>query len=134
MPLLSWSYWFTLQARELMPAAKTALFIAFAALVVLGFAARHVSKKRSDDMFWAEGGKRFASLALWMGFLGLFFVWCTHELVYFFGARFWFLAWALAALLWAASLVRFLLAVVPKKKAEYAEQARIRKWLPTGKN
>lgn len=117
-----------------MPAAKTALFAAFAALVLLGFAARSLSRKRSGDMFWAEGGKRFASLALWMGFLGLFFAWCTHELVYFFGARFWFLAWALVALLWTASLVRFLIAVVPKKKAEYAEQARIRKWLPTGKD
>lgn len=117
-----------------MPSVKTALFAAFAASVVLGFAARRLSKKRAGDMFWAEGGRRFASLALWMGFLGLFFLWSTHELVYFFGARFWFLAWALIALLWTASLVRFLVTVVPKKKAEYAEQARIRKWLPTGKN
>jgi len=130
--LLSWSYWFSLQARELMPSVKTGIAAAFAALVVLGFLARAMSKKRSGDMFWAEGGKRFASMALWMGFLGLFFVWCTHELVYFFGARFWYLVWLVVALVWAATIARFLVGVVPKKKAEYAEKARIAKWLPKG--
>lgn len=128
--LLSWSYWFSLEARELMPSAKTALAAAFAGLVVLGLLARVAAKRRSDDMFWAEGGKRFASMALWMGFLGLFFVWSTHELTYFFGARFWFLVWLLVALFWAGSIARFLITVVPKKKSEYAEAARIRKWLP----
>lgn len=128
--LLTWSYWFSLQARELMPSVKTGIAVAFAALVVLGLLARSMAKKRSGDMFWAEGGKRFASMALWMGFLGLFFVWCTHELVYFFGARFWFLALAAGALVWAASIARFLIAVVPKKRSEYEERARIAKWIP----
>jgi hypothetical protein len=65
-----------------------------------------------------------------MGFLGLFFVWSTHELTYFFGARFWFLLWLVIAIVWTGSIAKFLIAVVPKKKAEYAEAARIRKWLP----
>ncbi len=128
--LLSWSYWFSLQARELMPSIKTALAAGFAVLIVLGLAAGAMSKKRSGQMAWAEGGKRFASMALWMGFLGLFFVWCTHELTYFFGARFWFLVLALVGLVWAASIARFLIAVVPKKRAEYEERARIAKWIP----
>ena len=128
--LLTWSYWFSLQARELMPQVKTGLLAAFAALVVLGLLARAIAKRRAGDMFWAEGGKRVAKMALWMGFLGLFIVWCTHELVYFFGARFWYLVWLAAALAWSIAILRFLIAVVPKKKAEYAEQARIRKWLP----
>lgn len=128
--LISWSYWFSLQARELMPSVKSGLFIAFAGLVVLGLLARWVAKKRSGDMFWAEGGKRVASMSFWMGFLGLFFLACTHELIYFFGARFWYLVWLAAALIWTATILRFLIAVVPKKKSEYEEQARIRKWIP----
>lgn len=130
--LLSWSYWFSLQARELMPSVKLALVVAFAALVVLGLLAAFAARRRSGSMFWAEGGKRFASMALWMGFLGLFFTWSTHELVYFFGARFWFLLWALVAVVWTVSIARYLLTVVPKKSAEYADRARIRKWLPKG--
>lgn len=128
--LLSWTYWFSLEARELMPAAKTALVAGFLGLAALGLLVRAIAKRRSGDMAWAEGGKRFASMALWMGALGLFFTWSTHELTYFFGARFWYLAWLLVALAWGGSILKFLLLVVPKKKAEYAEQARIRKWLP----
>lgn len=128
--LLSWSYWFSLSARELMPSVKSGLVYGFIALIVLGFIARAMSRRRSGDMFWAEGGKRFAAMAFWMGPLGLFFTWSTHELIYFFGARFWFLVWALAAIVWSAFIAKFLLLVVPKKKAEYAEQARIRKWIP----
>ena len=128
--LLSWSYWFSLSARELMPSAKTALLAAFVALVLIGLLARYASAKRPGDMAWAEGGKRVASMGLWMGFLGLFLLWCTHELVYFFGARFWYLVWLLIALAWCFSILRFLIAVVPKKKVEYEERARIRKWIP----
>ncbi|MEK7546014.1 MAG: hypothetical protein AAB554_02955 [Patescibacteria group bacterium] len=128
--ILSWSYWFSLQALELMPSAKLGLLALFVGLVVVGLAARTLSKTRSGDMFWAEGGKRVASMGLWMGVTGLLIVWCTHELVYFFGARFWFLVWLLVAIVWTASILRFLIAVVPKQKAEYEEKARIRKWIP----
>ncbi|HJV33364.1 MAG TPA: hypothetical protein VJ694_05040, partial [Patescibacteria group bacterium] len=100
------------------------------ALIVLGFLARAMAKRRSGDMFWAEGGKRVAAMAFWMGFLGLFIVWSTHELVYFFGARFWYLLWLAAALAWTVSIARFLVAVVPEKKAEYENRARIAKWIP----
>ncbi|HTK60134.1 MAG TPA: hypothetical protein VL283_02920 [Candidatus Baltobacteraceae bacterium] len=128
--LLSWSYWFSLQARELLPQVKLALAAAFAALVVIGLAAAAMSKRHSGNMAWAEGGKRVASMGLWMGITGLLLVFFTHELVYFFGARFWYLVWLAVALFWTAAIVRYMLAVVPKKKAEYEEKARIAKWIP----
>jgi MFS family permease len=128
--LLTWSYWFSLQARELMPTVKLALAAAFAALVVIGVLAHVLSKKRAGNMFWAEGGKRVASMGLWMGIAGLLLVWFTHELVYFFGARFWYLVWLAVAVIWTGAIIRFLIAVVPKKKAAYEEKARIAKWIP----
>ena len=128
--LLSWSYWFSLEARELMPAAKTALLAAFAALFVVGLVARSLAKKASGSMALAEGGKRVASFGLWMGATGLLVTWFTHELIYFFGARFWYLVWLAVAVFWAVTILRFLIAVVPKKKAEYEEKARIAKWIP----
>src|SRR5689334_13352495 len=100
--LLSWSYWFSLSARELAPGAKLGLLIAFGALIVLGLLSAFIARKREGDMAWAEGGKRVSSMALWMGFLGLFFLWCTHELTYFFGARFWYLVWLAVFIAWSA--------------------------------
>lgn len=128
--LLSWSYWLSLESRELMPSAKTALLAAFAALVVAGLVARALAKKSAGNMALAEGGKRAASFGLWMGTTGLLLTWFTHELIYFFGARFWYLVWLAVAIAWAVAILRFLVAVVPKKKAEYEERARINKWIP----
>lgn len=131
--LLSWSYWFSLQARELMPSVKLAFVVGFAALVLLGIVARVVAGKKSGSMFWSEGGRRFSSMALWMGVLGLLLVWCTHELVYFFGARFWYLVWLAVFLILTIRLAKFLFVDVPRRSAAYAEKARIDKWLPKGK-
>ena len=130
MPLLSWSYWFSLHARELMPSAKLAIGMFFAALVVFGIIAKVLSKKKSGSMFWAEGGKRLGAFGVWMGALGLLLVFFMHELIYFFGARFWLLVWAAGALWWLLRIIRFLTAVVPKQSAAYAERARIEKWIP----
>lgn len=133
MPLLTWSYWFSFQAQELMPAAKLGLLAAFGGLFLLGIAARVMASKKSGDMSWAEGGRRFSKMALWLGVVGLLFLLFTHELAYFFGARFWFLIWALCFIAWLATIVKFLIFEVPKKKAVFAERARIDKWLPKSK-
>ncbi len=133
MLLLSWSYWFSLQARELMPSAKMALLVLFGALVVLGIVAGRLAKQKSGSMLMTEGGKRFSSFGYWMGITGLLLVFFTHELVYFFGARFWYLVWLVAAVWWFITILRFLLVVVPGQSATFAEKARIDKWLPKGK-
>ena len=133
MPLLTWSYWFNLQAMELTPWIKTALFVAFGLLFVLGIVAAAAAARNPGRMFLAEGGKRFSSLALWMGAFGLVLVFCTHELVYFFGARFWYPLWLIVFLVVLARWIKFVLVDIPEKKADYEEKARIEKWLPKHK-
>lgn len=128
--LLDPAYWFALSPSELAPRAKLAAAAFFAALVVVGFALRAASKSRAGSIYWAEGGKRAARFCFWMGPLGLLLVWFSHELVYFFGARFWFIAWGLAALAWLVRLVLFMKKEAPKRAAEFAEKARIGKYLP----
>lgn len=130
MPFLSLSYWFSLQARELMPSAKIALLAAFGALFVAGAVFKALAKKKSGSLFWNEGGRRLGSFGVWMGVCGLLLVFFAHELIYFFGARFWFPVWFLVAVIWLVWIVRFLLTVVPKQSAAFAEKARIEKWLP----
>lgn len=133
MPIFTWSYWLTLQARELMPVAKLALLVGFGALTALGVLAKFVAARKSGDMFWSEGGKRVGSMGLWMGLLGLMLVWFTNELAYFFGARFWYLIWLVVFLIWTGKLIKFLLVDVQEKKVEYEAKARIDKWLPQHK-
>lgn len=130
MPLLTWSYWFDLHARELMPSVKIALLIGFAALALLGIVAAALARKKSGHMLWAEGGKRLASLGLWLGMTGLLLVFFTHELAYFFGARFWYLVWLAVFLVQAFRFAKFLLVDVREKQAAYDAKARIDKWLP----
>lgn len=133
MPLFTWSYWFDLQARELMPSVKIALLVIFAVLFALGILAGALAKKKSDHLLWAEGGKRFSSMALWLGAFGLLLVFFTHELAYFFGARFWYLVWLLLFLIQSIRLVKYLLVDMQEKKVEYDAKARIDKWLPQHK-
>lgn len=130
MPIFTWSYWFDLQARELMPSVKIALLVAFGALFVLGILAAMLAKKKSEHLLWAEGGKRFSSMALWLGAFGLLLIFFTHELAYFFGARFWYLVWLLLFLIQSIRLIKYLLIDVRQKKAAYDARARIDKWLP----
>lgn len=133
MPIFTWSYWFDLQAREMMPSVKIALLVLFGVLFVLGILAAVLAGRKSEHLLWAEGGKRFSSMALWLGAFGLLLVLFTHELAYFFGARFWYLVWLLLFLIQSIRLIKFLLVDVPEKKAAYDAKARIDKWLPQQK-
>lgn len=132
MPLLSWSYWFSLQARELMPNVKLAMLVLFVALIIFGVVASRFVKK-SGSMLMIEGAKRLSMFGIWMGIMGLILVFFTHELVYFFGARFWYLVWLVVAVWWLIAIIRHLTVVVPGQSASFAEKARIEKWIPKGK-
>jgi membrane associated rhomboid family serine protease len=80
-----------------------------------------------------EGAKRLSMFGIWMGIMGLILVFFTHELVYFFGARFWYLVWLVVAVWWLIAIIRHLTVVVPGQSASFAEKARIEKWIPKGK-
>ena len=130
MSLLSLSYWTNLQGQELDPTVQIALLVAFGGLIALGIVAALLAWKRPGSMFWSEGGRRLSKIAVWMGVIGLIFLVSTHELAYFFGARFWYLLWLLAFLILLVRWIRFVLIDVPDKRQAYEEKARIEKWIP----
>ena len=68
-----------------------------------------------------------------LGAFGLLLVFFTHELAYFFGARFWYLVWLLLFLIQSIRLAKFLLVDLQEKKASHDAKARIDKWLPQPK-
>lgn len=133
MPLFSLSYWTNLQAQELAPSVQIALLVVFGGLTVLGIIAALLAWKKTGSMFWVEGGGRFSKIALWMGVIGLLFLVSTHELAYFFGARFWYLVWLVVFIILIARWIKFCLMDIPEKRMAYEEKARIDKWLPKHK-
>lgn len=130
--LLSFSYWFELSPRELMPLAKTILAAAFGLMLLAGIGLR-ILAARAPHAAASEGRRRLARLLGWMGAWGLLLVWFAHELIYFFGARFWFLAWLIVGALWLFFTVKFMVKEAPFRAGDAAERARINKWLPKNK-
>lgn len=128
--LLNPSYWFALSPSELAPSVKLAMLVFFAAMIAAGFVLRAIAKARPGSIYWVEGGKRFAKLCFWMGPLGLLITWFTHELIYFFGARFWFIVWDAVAIVWTVRILLFLKREAPKRAAAFSEKTRIEKYLP----
>jgi hypothetical protein len=128
--LLTYAYWFSFLPVPFVSWVLKLLIAKFAGLVLIGIVLRVLAAKKSDSMYWAKGGLRLSRLAIWMGCTGLILVWLTTEQVYFFGARFWFLVWGAVFVLWLVSALKYLLKVIPKQAAEFAEKARIGKYLP----
>lgn len=129
-PLLTVSYWIQTLPVPLVPWIRNALIVVFAAMAVGGFAIGMLSARAGGNMYLAKGGARAGKLGLTMGILGLILVWLTEMQVYFFGARFWFLVWGAAFLIWLITLLKYVLTVIPKQAADFAEKARIEKYLP----
>jgi apolipoprotein N-acyltransferase len=131
--LLTAAYWFSFEAREFMPIVKWSLLAFFGLMILAGLVLRALAKKRSGNLYWSEGGRRFSRLCFVMGLFGLLFLWLTHELIYFFGARFWFALWDIATIVWAVFILKYMMKEIPKRASEFAEKARIEKYLPKSK-
>jgi hypothetical protein len=132
-PVFSLSYWFAMLPTPFTSFASAVLYGFFGLLVAVGLVVRALGAKRQGILAWDKGAPRVTRLCLIMGILGLLLIWFGNQQVYFFGARFWLLVWLAAFVPWALSIVKYLLVVVPEKAADYAERARIEKWLPKRK-
>ena len=128
--LLTLGYWFALLPAPFLRSIVILLLAVFGGMVAASIILRFIAAKHADNMYWARGGRKFARLFQWIGALGLLCVWMGNEQVYFFGARFWLLGLALIFGVWLAFLLKYVLKTIPKRAAEFAEKARIEKYLP----
>ena len=77
--------------------------------------------------------KRFGSLGITMGFLGLLWMFFRQERVAFLAWRFWLLLCLVITLVWVYRLARYILKRIPEIKAEEARRASVEKYLPKSK-
>ena len=132
-PVFSFEYWFDLTPEPLAKPALIFLLALYGATLAVGVAARVLAAKKSGSMYWAKGGAKVARMCFWMAPIGFLLVWFAYEQVQFFGSRFWFPAWALALLVWLGFIIKYVMVIVPERAADFAEKARIEKYLPKRK-
>lgn len=74
--------------------------------------------------------KKFSSLGVTMGFLGLVWMFFRQERVAFLAWRFWMFMWVAGFAFWAYRLIKYLTKRIPELKTEAAKRAEIEKYLP----
>ena len=129
-PIFTPTYWFDTTPEPLAPIALPVIGGLLALTLLAGIAAKVLSKKKSDSLYWSKGGEKMASLCFTMAPIGALLLWFAYEQVQFFGMRAWFVVWVLAAGWWKLRILMYLWRTAPAQAADYAERARIQKWIP----
>ncbi len=104
----------------------------FLLLIVTGLIFKIVSQYQNDKPRKLVL-KKFGSLGITMGFLGLIWMFFRQENIPFLAWRFWLLLWAVAFAFWFYRLARYSLKRIPEIKAEEEKRAVMEKYLPKRK-
>lgn len=71
-----------------------------------------------------------AQMLFVMGMLGMIWYFFTYELIYFFGARFWFLLWIVGCFVWMGWIIYYAKKKAPALQEARAKQAAFNAYLP----
>ncbi len=132
-PLISPSFWFSLFPDAMGPLFERGFFVFFGLLIVVGAIVRIVARHRKEDKYVLRTFKRIGKMLLTMGLLGLLWFFFTFEEIYFLGARFWLLVWAVGLIYWIYTIVRYVKVEVPADRLAMQNKADFNKYLPRRK-
>lgn len=128
--LFSWHYWFSqpFMARGVALWILVCGFLFFIiAGLVLKIIAQYVGAKPAKTLL-----RRFSTLGVVMGFLGLIWMFFRQERVAFLGWRFWWLVWLGFLAWWVIRTGYYIFKRLPQLKMEQEKKERIEKYLPRG--
>ncbi|MFH1712047.1 MAG: hypothetical protein ABH846_02305 [Patescibacteria group bacterium] len=131
-PLLNPEFWFALQPSTLTPTFERAFFLFFGLMVIIGAVARIMARHKKDDRLLLQVYRQIGRMFLTMGVLGMMIFFFTFEEIYFFGARFWFIAWGIGLIVWIAMIVSHA-KKIPQMREEYSRAKEGDKYLPRKK-
>lgn len=131
--LFTWNFWFALESTGLSAVYERGFFFLFALFVIFGSVSRILAKNKKDDRFMVKAYKYVGQMFMTMGILGLLWFFGAYEQVYFFGARFWFLAWLIGLIVWIVWIVRYVKVKIPELKQDGVAKAETNKYLPKRK-
>lgn len=124
------SYWFSMTPPEVGGLLGNIVFGVFVVVLILGIIGRIVVDRRGDDRYRKEIGSRISSLFITMGLLGVVLFFFSFEEIQLFGARFWYLIWVIAVLVWTFFIVRFVKRDIPEKRTREIALREQAKYLP----
>jgi len=79
---------------------------------------RMVSRRQLQDRFQVEIAKKFASMLVVMGIVGLWYWFVAGQQIPFLSARFWLPLIVVAILVWILAIVRYVRKDVPAARAQ----------------
>jgi len=132
-PIFNVSFWFSQFPQPLTPIFEKIFFIIFAAVLVAGIVVRIISNQRERDRYAELIYQKIATLLITMGALGLIWFFFTYEQIPLLGARFWFLFWMLAVVIWTALIARYTYMTVPRLRVEEHQRKEKMKYFPDRK-
>lgn len=125
------SYWFS-QPDPAVSGVRALWIVIFLAMVVFGATALIIRAWRQENATRLVLG-RLASAFFTLGLLGLLWFAFRQENVSFLSWRLWMGLWAVAAVVWFGSIVRYTIGRIPRIKAENKERELREKYLPKPK-
>ncbi|NQU83924.1 MAG: hypothetical protein HQ536_04405 [Parcubacteria group bacterium] len=133
MNLLSPKFWLSLNPAPLSPTNEFVLLSIFAFLIVASIILRFVVFNKKFGVDFIKRIKSLRQMFLIMGIIGLTFLFFSYERAFVLGARFWFLLWMIAFLVWLGLILRDLLKKTPLEKEEKSKKEVLEKYLPKAK-
>ena len=128
--LFSLDFWFNLQSVGLTPLFSKIIFVVFTAFIVFGAVANIVARNRKDDRLLVQAYRRIAQMLYVMGWVGFFIWFASYENLYLFGARFWYIVWAIGLVVWAWRIFVYITKVIPELRVDLQHRADVNKYLP----
>ena len=128
-PLLRWSYWFGTYPPPFTGFYFWLIVGSAGGSFLLGLVFSFIGS-RFKDPSTRKIIKRLGTLALTFGALMAINFFFTQTSTPTLGSRFWFAGWFLMALIWLGFILKYILRVAPKERAERNKQLEYQKYLP----
>lgn len=129
-PLVSPSYWLSLDPPAVWTGAGRFLAVLFVAMILVAVYVRRARVPGASDRHQAGVERRVAGLLSTMGAVGLLLFFMSFQDIRLFGARFLYLVWLAVTVWWAARIRKFAKNVVPEVRAREQAKREMEKYLP----
>ncbi|MEN9558160.1 MAG: hypothetical protein RL141_529 [Candidatus Parcubacteria bacterium] len=132
-PLLTFSYWFSLQPAPFQPGIERALLVLFGIFFAAGIIVWVMQLRGGYDKLMKKAIGRLATHLGWTGFVGLCLWAMEYERVPLLRMRVLYILWGVWVLVGLWFIVRYVWKEIPVLEAQKRERTAQSKWLPTSK-
>ena len=112
------------------------ILILFSSLILIGIIWRVISKKgkkKDKPKFLLNFYRRLGNYFITLGVIGLIFGFFSHQNIYLFGLRFWYLVLLIVAIIWGIKHLKFYSRRIPQIKKQKKEHDEFQRYLPKRK-